>query len=581
MGWFSADGIMGRKVSARRRSTPRTGAHRQCLKVEQLEARTLLTGIWTPLASLAPEGIATMLLLSDGTVLSLASVEENPGRNWYRLTPDRSGSYVNGTWSQLASMHDTRVYFPSNVLRDGRVFVAGGEYGGGTNTGEVYDPLANTWTRTPNGPLGDIGDVPSEILPDGRLIVGYRFTGQTSFYDPASNTWSPGPMKDDRADEESWVLMADQTIVNVEVFNIPRAEKYIPSQNRWVSAGTLPVNLIAGSELGAGLRLPDGRAFFLGASGQTALYTPGPNPTDPGSWVAGPQIPNNQGTWDAPAAMMPNGKVLCAVGPRSYNGPTALYEFDPVTNAFTSVASPTFSGPPYVGRMLMLPNGQVLWSNGNSLLYVYTPDGAPDPSWQPAIAGITTNADGSYRLSGTQLNGLSEGAAYGDDAEMSSNYPLVRLVAAHDQVYYARTSNWSSTGVATGNTPVSTDFTLPAGIPTGAYSLSVVANGIASDSVTFVVPPIGHSIEAVPVQGGIVPGPDVSSPAGTNTADTTLSAMVDPGRLGSFPVEGNLPNRSARVRGSEVSSQPATRTAGGTDGVHELADPFGEWTWWG
>ena len=38
-------------------------------------------------------------------------------------------------------------------------------------------------------------------------------------------------------------------------------------------------------------------------------------------------------------------------------------------------------------------------------------------------------------------------------------------------VYYARTYNWSSTGVATGSTPVTTEMTVPAGLPKGAYLL--------------------------------------------------------------------------------------------------------------
>ncbi len=39
--------------------------------------------------------------------------------------------------------------------------------------------------------------------------------------------------------------------------------------------------------------------------------------------------------------------------------------------------------------------------------------------------------------------------------------------------------------MATGSTPVSTDFTLPAGLPLGTYSLTVVANGISSAPVSF------------------------------------------------------------------------------------------------
>jgi hypothetical protein len=69
---------------------------------------------------------------------------------------------------------------------------------------------------------------------------------------------------------------------------------------------------------------------------------------------------------------------------------------------------------------------------------------------------------------------------------MSSNYPIVRLTDGRGGVFYARTFGWS-VGVATGDTAVSTNFTLPSGIPAGTYSLSAVANGIASDPVDFTV----------------------------------------------------------------------------------------------
>lgn len=226
-----------------------------------------------------------------------------------------------------------------------------------------------------------------------------------------------------------------------------------------------------------------------------ALYTPPSDPHAAGSWAAGSTFPSSLGAWDAPGAMMPNGKVLLAVGPQHYGTPTTIFEYDPGTNALTQVSSPSFGGPAFVGRMLMLPTGQVLWTNGNNQLYVYTPDGSPDPSWKPTITDVTDNGDGSFLLTGTQLNGISEGAAYGDDAEMSSNYPLVQLADGNGNVWYAPTSYWSNTGVATGDTPVSTYFTLPGGIAPGTYSLSVVVNGIASDLVDFTIgagPGTGH-----------------------------------------------------------------------------------------
>lgn len=514
-------GPTGRRRSKRPRGCGkrRSGQLSRPLQVELLEERQLLTGTWTALNGPAPDRIATMMLLSDGTVMAHASMEGHMTNNWYQLTPDASGDYTNGTWSQLASERDTRVYYPSEVLPDGRVWVAGGEYGNGQSTAEIYDPLADNWTVTRSRPLGDIGDTPSEILPDGRILLSYRFDGRNNIYDPATDTWTTAATKirNARGDEESWVLLPDQSILTIEVFTGLHAQKYLPAEDRWVEAGSPPVNLIAGSEIGAGLLLPDGRAFFIGATNKTALYTPPADPHDPGTWAVGPQFPNNLGVWDGPAAMMPNGKVLIAAGPQNYGTPTTLFEFDPAANSLTQIDSPNFPGPAYEGRMLMLPSGQVLWSYSNSQLYVYTPDGSPDPSWQPTIAGVTDNGDGTFLLTGTQLNGISEGAAYGDDAEMSSNYPLVRLTDADGLVYYARTFNWSNTGVATGSLSVSTYFTLPTGINPGDYSLQVVANGIASDPVDFLVNQPGGGAPT-PNHGRIIPTAATSTPSAGPTA---------------------------------------------------------------
>jgi hypothetical protein len=108
------------------------------LLLEPLESRTLLTvGTWTKLINLAPNPISTMMMLSDGTVMCLAVTQaafpddRNATKTWYRLTPDVYGCYSYATWSSLPSMHDTRYIVPAQVLKDGRVFVAGGEFGTG------------------------------------------------------------------------------------------------------------------------------------------------------------------------------------------------------------------------------------------------------------------------------------------------------------------------------------------------------------------------------------------------------------------------------------------------------------------
>jgi len=250
-----------------------------------------------------------------------------------------------------------------------------------------------------------------------------------------------------------------------------------------------------GGEMGAGFLLPDGRAFFLGGTGHTVIYTPS-GTTNAGSWVAGPDIPNGMATPDAAAAMMVNGKILCAVSMPIYQDsntnnvfptPTSFVEYDPVSNAFATVngpTGPTDDIPSFESLMLDLPDGTVLYSHFGRQLYVYTPAGSPLASGKPVISGITPNPGGSFHLTGSGLNGISEGAAYGDDAQMNSNYPLVRMSDTNGNVFYARTFNWSSTGVMTSNKPLSTDFVLPTNLAATVYSVVAVANGIASDPVS-------------------------------------------------------------------------------------------------
>jgi len=465
-----------------------------------------LAGTWAPVASQAPSGVNLMLLLSDGTVMAAQNNGSTIGSGWYRLTPDSTGSYTNGTWSTLATAHNTRLYYSSQVLRDGRVFVAGGEYGTGSARAEVYDPLTNLWTTT-NPPTSLLDpnhgnkfyDSNSETLPDGRVLIAPvfpRINGQPLLYDPSTNTWAATGhyVRGSYQDEASWVKLPDDSILTIDPFGT-NSERYIPSTGTWVDDGIVPIDLYDpfGSELGASFLLADGRVFYLGSTGHTAIYTP-TGTTSPGTWIVGPDIPGLHGTPDAPAAMMVTGNILCAVSPiptsaNHFPSPTSFYEYDPVANAFNSVSGPT--GPTdgiasYQAAMLDLPDGNVLYSHMSSQLYVYHPTGAPLAAGKPVITSITANGDGSYHLIGTGLNGISEGAAYGDDLQMASNYPLVRFTNGPN-VYYGRTFNWSGTRVQTGAAPVSTEFTLPAALGPGTYSMVVVANGIASDPVTFAI----------------------------------------------------------------------------------------------
>jgi len=498
----------------------------------------VMAGTWIPVTNTAPFAVDTMLLLPDGTVMATvgAANGNNPGGNsWARLTPDAQGRYANGRWTSLAPMHDTRLYFSSDVLANGQVMVAGGEYGTGGGSAEIYDPQGGTWTMAAVSlsANGEFLDSISETLPNGNVLVAPVFNNNGAgrapvIYNFAANDFTQGPAFafGISQDEASWLKLPDTSILTVDL-NSTLSERYIPALNHWVPDASVPVFLYdAQSELGPAFLLPNGNAIFFGASGHTAIYTPS-GTTNSGTWTAGPDMPNGLGMPDAPGAMMANGKILCTLGtPGTFNGPNTFCEYDYVANSFTVVAAPPTGGfSPYASRMLVLPDGTALFSWSNSHLYIYQPDGPQLAAGKPSIYGVTTNCDGSFRLAGTQLNGISEGAAYGDDAQMASDYPLI-YVTNGASVYYLKTFNWSSTDVMTGTNVVTTDFTVPTNIPAGSYSLYVSANGISSDPMAFTVGPVTPNPATIYLTNGDI-APNASFNSGLNWASSAAPAGMN------------------------------------------------------
>ena len=190
----------------------------------------------------------------------------------------------------------------------------------------------------------------------------------------------------------------------------------------------------SGSELGPAVLLPDGRVFQIGANGNTAFYTPSTTPGGTGTWAAGPTFCRR--IRQQRCSRGDDAQRTCAVCGRydlpGWNCAHAYFRIRsdrPIASSLTDVTptNPNLSGSiVYPTRMLMLPSGQVLFDYGSSQLYVYTPSGSPQSAWKPTITSVVPNGN-HYTLTGTQLNGLSAGASYGDDAEMDTNYPIIEL----------------------------------------------------------------------------------------------------------------------------------------------------------
>jgi hypothetical protein len=451
------------------------------------------------------------LLLTDGTVI--VHISETPF--WWRLTPDINGDYANGTWSQIASLpigYAPR-FFASAVLADGRVIVEGGEYNnpGGmvwTNLGAIYDPVANTWTPvSPPSGWANIGDAQSVVLPNGTFMLANALTTQQALLDEKNLTWTAtGGGKFDINVEEGWTLLWDGNVLTVDAYFRTgtcdtNSERYLTRFGSWVTAGsTLQQLADCGSpnfsfEVGPQVLRPDGSVIAFGGTTSGIAHTAIFN-SFRRRWKAGPDLPTvagqNYTLADAPAALLPSGNVLFAASPGLFRPPTHFFEVEYGSNAIIQVADNSDAAhiTSYQWNFLILPTGQILICETDFInIWIYNPSGNPNPDWAPVITAVSPflRTGSTYRLHGLQLNGLSQGASYGDDVQAATNYPLVRIVnASTGHAFYARTFRHSTMGIGPEDEVTSTHFTVPAAsdIEAGRSYLYVVANGIASEPVT-------------------------------------------------------------------------------------------------
>jgi hypothetical protein len=489
-------------------------------------------GAWRLSATPAPAGgLTNPLLLSDGTVIA----QDFSTSNWYKLTPDAFGNYVNGTWSQIASLPSgyAPLYYASAVLPDGRVIIEGGEYNFGqqvwTSLGAIYDPVGDAWTPVsppsgvgwvntagqPGSCIGGIGDAMSIALPNGTFLLGASCAAPPvdALFNATNLTWSGtgspvGPVGKRFQNEAGYTLLQTDKVLMIDIHDPPSTQIYNPPvggevAGSWTSIAPTSVALpdTCGTfEIGPAVTRPDGTVVAFGGNtctatpaDPTAIYNPFNN-----TWIQGPNVPAACGTngttsctlADAGAAMLPNGNILFAASAGYNQAPAHWFEFTN-TNAIIQVADDFFASNSYSGtfNLLALPNGQILVTAFSPYVEFYTPTGTSQPSLQPVITSVATslNAGSSYPISGSQLNGLSQGGAYGDDDQSATNYPLVRITNnTTNHVFYARTFNHSTMSIAQ-NTASSTNFTVPTNAEDGAGTLVVVANGIPSQPVSVTI----------------------------------------------------------------------------------------------
>jgi hypothetical protein len=452
-------------------------------------------GTWTATTNHPPSAVAHAVLLTDGSVLVNSFFFSTHTDTWYRLVPDSNGSYIHGTWVNAGSLPSgyNPLYFASVTLPNGQVVVMGGEYNNGTSVwttqGAIYNPVTNKWSKlaAPSG-WTSVGDAQGIVLPNGHMMLANCCTTQEAILTISGGivTWTPtGTGKFDSNDEEGWTMLPGGTILTVDAYADRTCcnlgyQIYDPATGAWTTPGNnTAVNLVdpGSRELGPMPLLPNGTVFAAGATTNNAIYT-----LSTGTWATAPSFGSGLDIADGPAAVLPNGNALFDTSPGVFGTGSKFFEWD--GSAMHAVPAPPNapSDSSYQGNMVVLPTGQVLFTDFSSSVEIYTPVGSPCAGCRPVIGSVSptlTHGTVNNRISGRQFNGVTEGAYYGDDNQSATNFPLVRITDSTGAVVYCKTHGWLG-GVATGTKSVSTSFDIPSTIALGPASLVVVANGIPS-----------------------------------------------------------------------------------------------------
>ena len=310
----------------------RAAIHRALLWVLAILPISAAAASWTQLINLAPHNAGTMLLMTDGTIMV-----QGGSNQWMRLTPDSSGSYISGSWTTLSPMSIPRLYFASQVLPSGQVWLVGGEYSGTalpnnwSGTGEIYDPVANSWTPIATYPTQSNCDYISEfggaITKGSPVVTGILTTTGFETGWTVTGTGIPGNTTILSVDSNSQIhLSQNATSTNANGVVLSFSES---STGNVTNASTIITGIpsTAGFQVGwtvSGTGIPAG-ATISSIDSSTQIHISS-KATATGTGVAltfGIQMRGTSCAGDTPSILLPGGQILVgsikAASTYSYN----------------------------------------------------------------------------------------------------------------------------------------------------------------------------------------------------------------------------------------------------------------------
>lgn len=286
-------------------------------------------------------------------------------------------------WWDVPNMLIGRSNHAATLLKDGRVLVTGGYYGG--LKAEIYDFRTRAWS--PTGERSGHQYVTTTLLPDGQVLaLGWDGSGTREFYDPVTGKWRKAdPLPVEMAYGGHTVLpLANRTFL---IFHYAHREghratfaiHYDPARENWENLGSGPKDGLLCHDAAL---LPDGRIMFYsvrppfergarqGGKTSTEIYDPVRRTWSPGS--APPEMNGCPGVVN-----LPNGKALVTALRVGYDEqPHAASEVFDSADGKWSPTHPAIlcrTGEQGACRSMLIPDGRILVLNSGVKLKLYDP----------------------------------------------------------------------------------------------------------------------------------------------------------------------------------------------------------------
>ncbi|MCU1296130.1 MAG: Kelch motif [Acidobacteriaceae bacterium] len=500
-------------------------------------------GTWTSAASLSQSrSNASAVMLSDGRILVIGG-DGGSG-------PLQSAEFfaTNGTVASAAAMNVARSRQFAVVLNDDRVLVGGGVSTGGgtTNSAEIYDASADSWTKT-SAMAEARANATAALLADGRVLIAGG--------DNSGNSTD-----------------------TIEIFD--------PSTGNFSFAGTLS----ASRTKHAMATLQDGRVLIVGGSdGTNPLASTDIFDPSSGTISAGPSLARARYSHSATTLLNGQVAVIGGSGSDGNGGTTDLASveiFDPSTGAFTP-ATATLTTAREAHQAYLLPkNNSVLIVGGTSdgtvlaSSELFTSQASPSGgAWTYAVAASGSNVTPRNATTGSamQQDGLLLTAG-GSDASGNAlastelyAFPIVKT----DQADYppGTTVNITGGGFKPRESVTITLVESPLIDTHGPYTITADANGNISDS-SFVTDTHDENVRfwlsAVGSQSGLVAQntfTDSVQFSGVSVGSQAPAAVL-PGTSATFPI-----SLSTSGNGSTGCTVTLTITGGLPPGAASLFSP--------